>query len=279
MKNRGAIAAMPVALAAVAYGTLASRMGAHGDAGSLPLWVGLIAKLAAAVGCFLAAAQFDRGDYMRRAWSFMGVTYAILFSNTVLFSGSIQLAGGVLPERAQLILSGVLVGVANVSTIVGVLLVARTWKAAGMDFQVSNGVKVAAIAGSLVLALGIAGSSALADLQAVAGGHLESLSDLCSAIGDIASLAVLAPIVLTALSLRGGSLFWPWGMLAAGTFAWVLFDGTATFAGLLHLDPAHVRPLTEAFRVAGCVAYLSAGLFQRAARLEVASAPPAVAVG
>lgn len=279
MKSRSVIAFLPVLLAVLAYALLQSLVATTGSPTGVYAFFGIAAKLAAGAGCFVAAAQFDAGDYMRRVWTFMGITYVVLLSNTLLFGSATHLAGHALSASTALVMSGVLVGVANVSTVVGELLVARTWKAAGMDFQVSKVVKVVAVAGSLLLAIGIAGGAAADSLRQVTGGHLESLSDLCSAVGDIVSLAVLAPILLTALSLRGGSLSWPWGMLALGTFAWVLFDGTSTFSGWMHLSPEHVRPLTEAFRICGCVAYLSAGLLQRSVRLDVASAPATAAVG
>lgn len=270
--SRWLIAGLPVAVALLAYAVFRSSGGARWA------YVGaaLLSRAAAAAGCLIAAAQFDRGDYMRRAWSAMGLTYLLLLVYATLF-GSLNWVGPHLPATAASVAGGSLVGIANVCTIIGEVLVARTWSAAGMDFQVSRAVKIFAVAGSLVLAVVIAGGSAWESLHRVLGGDYGSLSDLFSALGDIVSLAVLAPILLTALSLRGGSLSWPWGMLAVGTVAWVLFDGTNTFAGWLHFDPAHVRPLAQTFAVAGSLAYLSAGLLQRSARVEVVSPAPATA--
>lgn len=280
MKSRWLIAAAPVALAIVIYALLQTLIASGSRPIPLYAAASLLARAAAVAGCAIAAAQFDAGDYMRKAWTAMGLTYVLLLIFALFFGSATHLAGHLLSADAEKIASGVLVGSANLSTIVGVLLVARTWNAAGMDFQASTLVKVVAGVGSLVLALVIAGGTAWHSLLLVLGGRLDSLTDLCSAVGDIVGLAVLAPILLTALSLRGGSLAWPWGMLVLGTFAWVLFDGTATFSGWMHLDPSRVRPLTEAFRVLGCLAYLSAGLLQRSARLDAAVSPaPAAALG
>lgn len=276
MKSRWLIAAFPVAVSMLIYAVLQSAIASGSSPTHLYVAAGILARAAAAAGCAVAAAQFDAGDHMRRAWTAMGLTYVILLLNAVFFSSAIHLAGHVLSPTAERIVSGLLVGTANVSTIVGELMVARTWSAAGMDFQVSRAVKVGAVVGSLALALVIAGSSAWANVHLVAGGHLENLTDLFSALGDIVSLAVLAPILLTAVSLRGGSLAWPWGMIVLGTFGWVLFDGTATLSVWLNLDPSHVRPLTEAFLVMGCLTNLSAGLLQRSVRLDVAAPQPAL---
>jgi len=270
--SRWLIAALPVALALFAFGLFQTSGGATWAYVS----AALLSRAAAAAGCLIAAAQFDRGDYMRRAWSAMALTYVLLLIYAVLFGSSVHLIGGLLPAAVSSLIGGTLVGLANLCTLVGAVLVARTWSAAGMDFQVSRAVKISAVVGSLLLAVVIAGGSAWADLQLVLGGQLGSLSDLFSAVGDIVALAVLAPILLTALSLRGGSLFWPWGMLVMGTVAWVLFDGTYTFSGWFGISPEHVRPLAQAFAVGGSLAYLSAGLLQRSARLEVASPAPRV---
>lgn len=277
MKPRWLIAAAPVAISGLIYAFVQSFVMSGSAADPIYTAVRLVAFTASVVGCGVAAAQFDRGDYMRWAWTAMGLCGVLLLVTLVFFGKVIHLAGNVFSPESGKIVNGVLVGLANLCTVVGQLLVARTWRATGMDFQVSRAVKVGAVLGSLVLALVIAGGSTWNHLHLVLSGHLENLTLLFSAVGDIISLVVLAPILLTALSLRGGSLSWPWTMLVVGTIGWVLYDGAATVSGWMHLDPSHVRPLMESFRVWACVAYLSAGLLQRSARLEaVAPAMPAL---
>ena len=83
----------------------------------------------------------------------------------------------------------------------------------------------------------------------------------------------------TALALRGGTLAWPWGLIVLGTVGWVLHDASGPIATAFGMAPSELKPLSEAFRWWGCVAYLSAGLLQRQARLELSRPAPQVAVG
>lgn len=270
--SRWALAALPVLLCAALY-LLLRAMIAHGAAvDDLYRWEGLLARAAAAVGCGIAAAQFDRGDHMRRAWLILGLTYVLLLLNALTFGSAGHLSERALPAAAKVV-SALLVAAANLCTIVGALSVARTWRLAGLDLQVSRTVRYLSMAGSLAVALAIAGSTSLADLHLALGGHFDALSYLASDLGDVVSLAVLAPILLTALALRGGSLAWPWGLIVLGTVGWVLHDATGPISAALRVDPSAIKPLSEAFRWWGCVAYLSAGLLQRQARLELAPVP------
>ena len=36
--------------------------------------------------------------------------------------------------------------------------------------------------------------------------------------------SVIAPLSLRALAMRGGTLAWPWGLVAASAFVWMTFD-------------------------------------------------------
>lgn len=275
--KRWMLAALPVVTFLVAYAWLESLTARTGNMAEWYRVEGLLARLAAALGCAIAAVQFDRGDHMRRAWFTMGAAYAILIANALLFGSSSHVAERSLTSGA-FVASAVLVACANVCTIVGALSVARAWRLAGLDLQVSPAVRWASFAGSIVVAVVIAGGTALGDVHRALGGHFDALSNLASGLGDIVSLGVLAPILLTALALRGGTLGWPWALTVVGTLGWVLFDATGAVSSALHLNPADLKPLEEAFRVWGCVAYLSAGLLQRQARVELA-VKPQVALG
>jgi len=277
-RSRWWVAALPVLLCVGVYAALRTMV-AHGASMDEAYRVeGLLARAAAALGCGIAAAQFDRGDHMRRAWLILGTTYVLLLGNALVFGAAGHLSERTLPAAAKIV-SAVLVAAANVCTIVGALSVARTWRLAGLDLQVSRTVRFASMAASLAIALAIAGSTSLLDLKLALGGHFDALSYLASDLGDIVSLGVLAPILLTALALRGGTLAWPWGLIVLGTVGWVLHDASGPIATALGMAPSELKPLSEAFRWWGCVAYLSAGLLQRQARLELSAPPPQLAVG
>lgn len=277
MKSRWLIAALPVVVCVAAYAALQSLVGRGAEMGGVYRMGALLARVAAAAGCAIAAAQFDRGDHMRKAWITLSVAFGILVVNALLFGAASHMTARSLSSVAE-VGSGVLVAAANLAMIAGELGVARTWNLAGLDLQVSKPVRTASFVGSLVIALVIVGGTAWGDVHQVAQGHYDALSSLGSDLGDVVSLAVLAPILLTALALRGGTLAWPWGLIVVGTLAWLLADGSGAVAAVLEVSPSAVKPLEQAFQMAGCVAYLSAGLLQRRARLALAvSAAPAAA--
>jgi hypothetical protein len=233
----------------------------HAPLAFLVIGVGVVA--AAAAGCFVAAAQFDRTDYMRGAWALLGTTYVLVVVNTLVFGSGSHGTASSLSQTAA-VLSGVLVTMANACTVVGGLRVARAWSVAGLTLSYSRPVRLAAGGASLVVGMLIAGAPAWTDLFSVLGGQLDGIANLASDVGDIVSLAVLAPILLTALSFRGGSLAWPWAMIVAGTLGWLALDATGAVFGLIHANPAQVVVFEMAFRAFACVSFLAAGLLQRA---------------
>ncbi|MCU0687052.1 MAG: hypothetical protein MUF34_33205 [Polyangiaceae bacterium] len=226
-----------------------------------------LAFAASATGCFAAAFAFTSGDYLRRAWGFMGTCSLLLLLKPLLFGSDGHYAPRLLSSSAALA-GGSITVLANLSVVVGMVLVGRAWKVAGLDLRVSRGVRVGASGVSIAFALVVAGGSAWQSAQALAGGRLASLSPLASAAGDIASLAVLAPVVLTALALRGGALAWPWAALALSTLGWLLFDSLVASAQLFDVFIPFEHPLQEALRVFACTCTFVAGLLQRAVLLN-----------
>lgn len=254
MKSRWMLALAPLA---AALGVAIVVGGAEGLRERVVLAANLVGLLLATVGCAVAAASFDRGDYLWNAWALNALSNGVLLADTLLFGVSSHAAPRVL-SSGQALVSGGLSAVANLTALLTVILVGRAWRVAGLDLQVSNRARNLAFAASAVLALAIAAPAAWGDLRELLGGHPDALSGLISDIGDIATLAVLAPVLLTALALRGGTLAWPWGLLAVSTLGWLGFDAISAlgFAG------SHAQVAEESFRMLACVANLSAGLLQ-----------------
>ena len=85
---------------------------------------------------------------------------------------------------------------------------------------------------------------------------------LASCLGDIFCFTLLAPMFLTALTLRGGVLVWIWALLTLSGLTWLAVDGTATLLPAVGVSQASTR---ASFEVLRCVAnsYLAAaGLYQ-----------------
>ncbi len=150
----------------------------------------------------------------------------------------------------------------NVGLLSGVWLLARTWRVAAISLPVGRGGAVAVTLGALVLALLVAGPGALAEARQVAAGDWSALILLVSAVVDILSLVLLAPLLLTTLALRGGLFAWPWGLLTASVVAWLLYDGAAALAP--SLAPGGF-PLPDVFRGLAENFLFVAGLAQKRA--------------
>jgi hypothetical protein len=266
MKGAWVTASMPFVGAIAAFAAL---RGVHGGVieASLYFILGILGLGAATLGCVVAALAFDEGDYMRRAWALMGLCFGLLMLNTLLFRSWGHSLQRELSTGAALA-SGALIIVANLSAVLGNLRIARAWRIAGLDLRVSAATRWAAALVSLALAVALVGSITWADLQSLFGGNWSSLSSSVSDIADIISLALMAPILLTAFALRGGTLGWPWTLLAVSSVGWLLYDGAGVLGDFIGLQAADQRPFEASLRFFACVGQLSAGLLQASVLAE-----------
>lgn len=219
-------------------------------------WQILLVRVLALVGCFAAVTAFQAGDLLRRAWILLGVaTLGLLFRDLSRFATELSPAG----EWAVAVLG---VG-SNLAFLAGIWLLASAWRtASGSLGSVPGGRGVVWFVFLVTtgLALAVAGPFAVEHFRAVAGGEWDALILLVSAIVDVLALSLIAPLVLTTLSLRGGLFAWPWGLVTASLFCWLLFDAAAGLGWLL--GSGHF-PATELFRGMAENFLFAAGLAQR----------------
>lgn len=271
MNARWSLAFLPL-VAALAAGALLQALSGTPSSEQAHLVVGVLATAVAALGATVAARSFTRGDYLWRAWALTALAYVLLVLKRLAFGTQSNVAPQALSQGVALA-SGLLTVVANAASIAGVVLVARAWRVGGLSGAVSSTTRRAATALSVVVAVGLAGSFAWSALERLLGGDVAALGSLASSVGDIVGLALIAPIVLTAVALRGGTLSWPWSLRAVSSFGWVLYDAMQLTGHALDLTPEQLRPLETALRTFACVAILSSGLLQRMALAEPAPAP------
>jgi hypothetical protein len=122
-----------------------------------------------------------------------------------------------------------------------------------------GGVIVLVTLGVAVVALAVAGPVAWRHLQTILAGDWGNLVMLVSAVVDILALCLIAPLLMTTLALRGGIVSWPWGLVTASLFCWLLYDVAAGLRGSLF--PGF--PLTDVFRGLAENYLFAAGLAQR----------------
>jgi hypothetical protein len=252
------------AFAAVALGALGALGTVQGEALTSVLTAENEAgKLIAFVGCFAAALAFERGDYLQRAWFTNGACYLLLLAGDA--TGVPSLAGRLSIHQLGLA-QGTLAVVANAASVVGTWMLARAWSVAGFEDEEDAEARARRrmlFAGAAVLSLAITGWSLVHDARALVGGDLASSVSIASDLGDTICLALVAPVMMTALALRGGLLRWPWGLLAASGVAWLVFDAASGIVDASHVGSAGWRVATEGCRALACAWVFSAGMAQR----------------
>ncbi len=242
--------------------------------------IGTLGKTLAIFGALIAALSFDRGDYLRRAWFLIVANYSFIAINVVLAgSAKPMLYGlnavhlpGIAPgsvAAAYIRSIGVIIG--NTLGVIGTLLLARAWAVAGLE-SARSALRWTVIAGAIGLALALLAKPAYSDINDLlrersVGAAISVASDF----GDFISFSLIAPMLLTALALRGGMLMWPWALYTGSQFSWMLFDA------VMSLPTTRVTlSMGESARVTACMLSLSAGVAQhyavRGPRREVARA-------
>lgn len=215
-------------LYAGAFIAVSMELGGGESLESFVVWQRILVRVLSLWGCLAAVRGFERGDHLRRAWFLLGAGTALILLRDVLrlFSAfAVDTAG---PE-AQVTLSGLVV-LANVGILAGVWILSRSWRMAAITLPGGRSGAVGLTLLSAALALAVAGPGALERARDLAAGNWSALVFLVSAAVDILTLCLIAPLLLTAVSLRGGLFSWPWGLFTASQLSWLLYDAAASLA-------------------------------------------------
>lgn len=261
MKNYPALLVVPP-LACVVL--LAGIVATAPDAGRLAFyrWEILVVKALATIGCLYAALAFRRGDYLRRAWLFLAASYFLLLTIDLFFAPPAHTgATGFSPTVMRV--RGAIVLVSNLSAVFGTFMLARAWNATGLE-RPGSALSRRLFGGVVtVIVLGVVGQAIYVDVRDLAAGNLQGIAGLASDIGDLVTLLLIVPVLLTALALRGGVLAWAWVLVAATQISWLLYDASGTLGFAFHLEHAHLRPVEEFFRTLACTFAFVSGIAQR----------------
>jgi hypothetical protein len=210
-------------------------------------------------GCLAAALIFESGDYMRRAWLLEMSSFGLIFV------GDLTLTTGIFSDRSWTPLAnGVLTLAANACAMGGTYKLARAARVAGIEMPGSNATRRGVQALAVAFALLAAGPAAVISAQQVLAGDQSGLMYFASCLGDIFCFAMISPLLLTTVAMRGGLLAWPWGFRTASGLAWLTFDAIQTLAPIVFdIAPENARPVQEIARCLACTLAFSAGLAQR----------------
>jgi hypothetical protein len=217
------------------------------------------AKVLTLVGSWAAAFAFERGAYQRRAWLLVGGCMALLLVRDLTL---LPFFRGFDP-RTVAIAAGVLVALANASQVAGTWMLARTWKVAQLELPgtaVAQWLTVGFVGHHAAV---FAGPAVVRNAGPLLAGDLTRAAGVFSALGDMVSLWLIAPLLLTALALRGGMFGWPFALLTTSYVAWLGYDALAVMGPGLGLGAHAARTGAELFRSLGCLYGFSAGLAQR----------------
>lgn len=218
------------------------------DPGSVPPFIAaqrILVRLFAIAGCLAAVSAFASGDHLRRAWLAIATGTVLILSRDVLVLYPPAAFPSPDTHAGSLLLLNSLGLLCNGLILFGTWQLARSWKMAAMAMPGGrSGVALVALA-TVGIALAVAGPGALQNARQLAAGDWGALTLLISAIVDIVSLGLIAPLLLTALALRGGLFSWPWALLAACLVSWLLYDAASGPAPILS---AGGFPVKEVFR-------------------------------
>jgi hypothetical protein len=228
--------------------------------------------LFAAGGTLVAALSFERGEPMRPGWLVLSASYLVLVPS-MLRNG--PKADGLYPLVATAPWLASLASIASgVLAVTAFVVLARAWRASGLD-GTSRAGRLAARLAALAVAAALAGPELVEKLPATLGGDVVAAGDVFTSMLDVALFVVAVPVLHAALGLGGGLVAWPWIMLTASLVAWLGYDATAVYGAIGGLDARTVRLVEEVMRTLGAAFAFSAGIAQRWVMAEALRGPPA----
>ncbi|QSQ19483.1 hypothetical protein JY651_29715 [Pyxidicoccus parkwayensis] len=188
---------------------------------------GLAASLLSTAGTVMAARAFSPGDYLRRVWTMFAVSAVLLFVASSLRVGWMLAVPEVPFELSALApvrtLAVVVVNILNPSALV---LLALTYRRSGLQPPRSwktNGLW--ALCAVVALAIVLPHLSHNVKLLMDGGASVaQTLASVVSALGDIVTILLVAPILRVAYMMRGGKLAWAWWAMAASGAMWIVYD-------------------------------------------------------
>lgn len=224
-------------------------------------------KVLAMLGCLAVAFAYRPGDYLRLAWLFMGTgTAIILVRDLTLLPWFEEMPG-------KDLVAGLLILAANLCVIASMAVFARTARISGLALPGTAGARLGVLAVAVLVAGALTGPTLFTHGRQVLGGSFEGLVAFSSALGDAVSFCLLAPVLLTAVSLRGGLIGQPWWMLVTSLVAWMFYDICFELSTYQVLSDDQIRPIAESFRALAFLYEFSAALAQRKIIKQVAGKP------
>jgi len=203
-----------------------------------------LAAAAAAAG--ITASRFNWWrEYVGRAWTLLFILYAFITVADALTRFA--------PDAAEASAVAVILG--NIAAVGAFWLFGRALQNAGLQFYGSTAIKVAVFVAAIAIACWLVVPTILSVSASEAG--LQRASSLASAVADVITFVLVAPLLLTVWSFRGGQLSWVYGYLGLSTFGWMINQASG------HILPARlIRDGRMLGFILACAAVVAAGYLQ-----------------
>lgn len=213
--------------------------------------------LLTAGGALLAARHFTSGDRLLVSWTMLGTGYLLAAIRHGMRLNSI-LTGAPMPPQA---VSNTMLILQNVLVAAALLWFVLAWRSTRLTAPIPRSSQVGWTIGGVALAL-LVGSFPL--IQGFASASADPML-LVSTLGDVVALALIVPLVLPALALRGGLLMYVWLYLAASSVSWLGYDLWYAGGPGFGLAAGPDRAIEEAFRMLAITFAFIATIAQRRA--------------
>jgi len=185
------------------------------------------AALLTAVSALMTSAGFDKGQKLFAAWSALGIGYALAAIRHSFRLWTLLVGGGV---TSRAVLDTMLV-LQNVLVALALWWFVRAWQTSGLAAPLPRRTQLTWIFLGIAVAIVAGGYPLIHGFQTAATDTVL----LISTAGDMIGIALIVPLAMPALAMRGGLLMHTWLALAASEVFWLLYDvwvGTKAMTGL-----------------------------------------------
>jgi hypothetical protein len=191
------------------------------------LLAGLGASVIAIAGTTAAARAFSPGDYLRRVWTLFAASAVLLLVSSSIRAGWMIAVPGVPFDQSALAPVRVLIVLTlNLLNAGALVLLALTYRRSGLTpprSWKSHGLWALCTAVALAIVL----PQLRHNLQVLLAGGAsttQTFATVVSALGDLVTIVLVAPILRVAYMMRGGKLAWAWWAMAGAGAMWIVFD-------------------------------------------------------
>ena len=219
-----------------------------------------VAKVMALYGCLVAALSFRRDEYLFRGWAYLAACYGLIILRDGILHRSLFIDIDT-PVARWIELPVMLV--ANSAGVLSAWTMARAWQAGGIELPGTAATRGLVRAVTVVMAISITIPSLAVHAPHLLDGSPFPIMAVADAIADTLSMSLVAPVLLTAVGLRGSRVAWPWALLSASMFGWLCYDALYSLSSVVSMSGAPLWAMGEAFRMLALVSSGAAGMAQR----------------